>query len=88
MSIRPPLEQIKEHGPKVPSQAEKRARAGPATMAPEALVIHTLTSAEPPRPRPEATGDVEQVSLKEERPEYTVQLGQDITTLDLSLIHI
>jgi len=51
-------------------------------MVLEALVIHTLTLAEPQRPRLEATGDVEQVSLEEEWPECTVQLGQYITALD------
>ena len=51
-------------------------------MVPEALIIHTLTSVEPSRPRPEATGDVEQVSLEEEWHKRTVHLGQDIMTLD------
>ena len=58
VSIRRLLKQTKEHGPDEPSQAGKRIRAGPATMVPEALVIHTLTSAEPSQPRPEAAGDV------------------------------
>ena len=51
-------------------------------MVPEALDIHSLTSAEPPQPRPEAMGDVEKVSLEEEWPKRTVQLGQDITALN------
>ncbi|KAJ8420680.1 hypothetical protein Cgig2_024213 [Carnegiea gigantea] len=54
VSIRPLIEQTKQHGPEGSSQAENRARAGPATMVPEALVIHTFTSAKPSRPRPEA----------------------------------
>jgi len=61
VSIKPLIERTKEPGPNRSSQVEKRARAGPATMVPEALVIHTLISAEPSRPRPEVAGDVEQV---------------------------
>jgi len=51
-------------------------------MALEALVIHTLTSAEPSRPRLEAADDMEQVPLEEECPKRTVQLGRDMTTID------
>jgi len=74
--------ELREHGHDRPSQAEKCAMAGPATMVPEALVIHTLTSVEPSRPRLEASCDVEHVSLEEERPECTVQLGRDMASLD------
>ena len=42
MSIRSLVERTKEHKPDGLSQAEKRIRAGPATMVPEALVIHTF----------------------------------------------
>jgi len=90
VSIQPLVERTKEHRLNGPPQVGKRVRAGLATMVPEALVIHTLTSAEPLRPRPKATGDVEQVPLEEERSECTVQLGRDMTALDreslLSLI--
>jgi len=72
VSIRPLIERTKEHGPDGPSQVGKRTRAEPAAMVPKALVIHTLTSAEPSRPRPGATGDVEQVLLEEERLERTL----------------
>jgi len=58
VSIRPLVEQTREHGPDGSPQAEKRVRTGPATMVPAALVIHTLTSADP-QPRLEATGEVE-----------------------------
>ena len=61
---------------------EKWAKAGSAASAPEALVIHTLTSSELPRCRPEATDEMEHISLEEELPERTVQLGCGITTLD------
>jgi len=51
-------------------------------MVLEALVIHTLTSAEPLRPRPEAMGDVEQVLQEVERAEHTVQLGRVVAARD------
>jgi len=82
VSIRPLIERAKEHGPDGPPQAGKRPRTGPPPTVPEALVIHTLGSAEPLQPRPEATDDVEHVPLEEERPERTVQLGRDVTNLD------
>ncbi|KAJ8424354.1 hypothetical protein Cgig2_015738 [Carnegiea gigantea] len=82
VSIWPRLERTRKHRPDGLPQAEKRARTGPATVVSEALVIHTLTLSEPPRSRPKAMGEVEQVSLEEERPKRTVQLGQDITALD------
>jgi len=49
VSIKPLIERTRERGPTELS-AEKRAKAGPAAPAPEALVIHTFTSSEPPRP--------------------------------------
>jgi len=80
VSIKPLIERTRERGPIAPSRTETQAKAGPATVAPKALVIHTLTSSEPTRPRPEATDAMEHFSPKEERPERTVQLGHDITT--------
>ena len=62
-----------------PPEAEKRAKVGPATPAPEALVIHTLASSKPPRPRPEITDAIDHLSLEDERPERTMQLGRDIS---------
>ena len=47
-------------------------------MVLEVLVIHTLASAEPSWRQLEASGDVEQVPLEEERPERAVQLGRDM----------
>ncbi|KAJ8424438.1 hypothetical protein Cgig2_003896 [Carnegiea gigantea] len=82
VNIRPLIERTKEQGPDGSSQADKRIRARPATMVVEALVIHTFILAEPSRPRPEAAGDVEQVSLEEERLECIVQLGRGMTALD------
>ena len=82
MSIRPLRERTRERGPDELPQIENRARTGPAALAPEALVIHTLTSAKPLWPRPEDTNEIEHVSLEEERLEHTVQLGRDITTFD------
>ena len=82
VNIRLLVERTREHGLNGPPQAENRARSGPATTVLKALVIHTLTSAEPPRPRPEVMGEMEQVWLEEEQPERTVQLGQDIIALD------
>ena len=60
---------------------EKWAKARPVALAPEALVVHTITSSELLRPRLEATDEMEHVSLKEERLERTMQLGRGITTL-------
>ena len=72
MSIRPLVERVKEHGPADPSQTRKRPRAGPPPAVPEALVIHTLGSVEPSRPRLEAANDVEHVPLEDEPLERTV----------------
>jgi len=47
VSIPPLVERAKEHGLDGPSQLGKRPRIGPPPAAPEALVIHTLGSAEP-----------------------------------------
>ena len=82
VSIRPLVERVKEHGPDEPSRVGKRPKTEPPPAVPEALVIHTLGSAKPSQPGPEAADDVEHVSLEEERPERTVQLGQDVTDLD------
>ena len=82
MSIWPLVEQAKEHGPDGPSQAGKQPRTGPPPATPGALVIHTLGFAEPSRPLPEATDDVEHASLEDERPAHTVQLGQDVFDLN------
>ena len=49
-----------------------------AALVPKALVIHTLTSYEPPRPWLEVADAVEHLPLEEERPDRTVQLGRDI----------
>ena len=75
VSIRPLVERTKEQGLDRSSQAEKHTKTGPAAMALETLVIHTLTSEEPSRPGPEATGEVEEALLEEEWPAHTVQLG-------------
>ena len=65
---------------------EKWAKVGPTIPVPEKLVIHTLTSSEPPRPRPEAVDTMESQPL-EEGPERTVQLGYNIApTSRLSLV--
>jgi len=82
VSIKPLIERTRERGPTEPSLTEKRAKAGPAALALEALVIHTLTSSKPSRPRLEATDAMEHVLLEEERPELTVQLGRGITAAD------
>ncbi|KAJ8419758.1 hypothetical protein Cgig2_011796 [Carnegiea gigantea] len=78
VSIKPLIEWTRERGTTEPPKIEKRAKVGPAVLVPETLVIHTLTSSEPPRPRPEVADEVEYLSLEEERPERTVQLGHDI----------
>ena len=82
MSIKPLIEWTRERKPAKPPQTEKRAKAAPAAPVPKTLVIHTLTSSEPPQPRSEATDAVEHIPLEEERPERTVQLGHDITATD------
>ena len=66
VSIRPLVGRAREHGSDGLPQVEKRAKIRPATTVPEALVIHIFASAEPLWPRPEATGEVEQVPLEEE----------------------
>jgi len=72
VSICPIVERTTERGPDEPSQAGKKPRGGPPPIVPEALVIHTIASAEPERPHPEAADIVEQVPLAEGRPEHTV----------------
>jgi len=87
VSIRPLVERAKEHGHDRSSQTGKKARARPPPTVPEALVIHTLASTEPPRAQPEAANNVEQ--LEEQCPECTVQQGRDITAVDrLSLLSL
>ena len=76
------MERTRDRGTTEPPQIEKRAKAGPVIPIPETLIIHTLTSSEPPRPRPEALDAVEHFSLEEERLEHTVQLGHDIAAAD------
>jgi len=76
------VERAREHGPEGLPQADKWVETGSSIVALEALAIHILTSLEPPRPRPEATGEVGQVPLEEERPERTIQLGEDIIALN------
>jgi len=56
----------------------KRAKAGLPALPLEALVIHTLASSEPPRPRPEVADAVEYFPLEGERRDRMVQLGRDI----------
>ena len=73
-SIRPLIGRTNEQEPDGPVTVDKKPQTKlslPPTAA-EALVIHTLTLAEPERPRPEAADSVQQVSLKEERPNHTV----------------
>ncbi|KAJ8423632.1 hypothetical protein Cgig2_028491 [Carnegiea gigantea] len=70
-SIKPLIEWTRERGTTGPPQAEKRAKAGPAILVPEALVIHTLASSKPLRPRPEVADAVESLLLKEGRSERT-----------------
>jgi len=82
VSIRPLVERTKEQGPDGPSQAGNRPRGEPPPTVPEALVIHTIASTEPDRPRPEVADGVEQVYLEEGRPERTVQLGREMTAAD------
>jgi len=82
VSIKPLLERTRECEAPGLHPAEKRAKAGPPALVPEALVIHSLTSSEPPRPRPEAADAVEHLTLEEGRPDRTVQLGRDIAAND------
>ena len=46
VSIRPLVEQAREHRPEGPPPAKKLAKTGSATVVLEALVIHTLASTE------------------------------------------
>jgi len=69
-------------GPDRPSQVGKKPRGSPPPTVPEAMVIHTIASAEPERPHTEATDGVEQVPLEEGRPERTIQLGQEMTAVN------
>ena len=66
MSIQPLVERAKEHAPDGLSQAGKRLKIGPPPAVSEDLVIHTLGTAEPSRPRAEAADDVEHIPLEEE----------------------
>ena len=86
MSIHPLVERTTKRGPDGPSQAGKKPSGGPPPTILEALVIHTIASAEPERPHPEAVDSVEQVPSEEGRPERTVQLGQEITAADRHLL--
>ena len=81
-SIKPLIKRTRERGTIEPPQIEKWAKVGPAVPVLETLVIYTLTSSEPPRPRPEVAGAVEHISLEEGRLERTVQLGHDIAAVD------
>jgi len=50
VSIKPLIKRAREHGTTEPPQIEKHAKAWPVLPVSETLVIHTLTSSEPPRP--------------------------------------
>ena len=67
------MERLVKRGLAGPPPSDKK----PRTMAPptEALVIHTLASTEPERPRPEAMGGIKEIRLDAACLECTVQLG-------------
>jgi len=50
----------------------KKARTRPLPPVTGALVIHIVTSTEPKRPRPETVDGVEQIPLKDARPDHMV----------------
>jgi len=72
VSIRPLVQRIAERGSAGPLPPDKKPRTRPPLFAVEALVIHTMTSAELELPRPEAANGVEQVLLNIKRPDCTV----------------
>jgi len=67
VSIKPLLERSRESRTLGLHPTEKRAKAGPPALALQALVIHTLASSEPPRPRPEVADVVEHFPLEGEQ---------------------
>jgi len=78
VSIKPLLERTRERGTPGLHPTKKQVKVGPPVLVPEAMVIHTLASLEPPRPRSEVADAVEHLPLKEERSNRTVQLGRDL----------
>ncbi|KAJ8420451.1 hypothetical protein Cgig2_018428 [Carnegiea gigantea] len=63
VSIRPLVGRTIERQAAGTPPPNKTLRSRPTCPTGEALVIHTLTSAEPERPRPEATDGVEEIPL-------------------------
>jgi len=78
VSICPLLERTIERGGTGPPLSDKKPWSGPPPTMAEALVVHTMASAEPERLRPVATDGVEQVPTDKERPERTVRLGKAV----------
>jgi len=50
VSLKPLIERTRERGTMGPPQTEKPTKAGSTIPVPKTLVIHTLTSSDPPRP--------------------------------------
>jgi len=70
VSIWPLVNRMAEQGPPL---VGKKARTEPPPPAAEALVIHTVASVEPERPRPEDVDGIEQVPPEDARSDHKVQ---------------
>ena len=71
---------MNERGPGGLLTTGKKPRTAlpPPPLAAETLVIHTLASAKPNRPRPEAAENMDHVPLEEGRPDRKVQLDREM----------
>ncbi|KAJ8435864.1 LOW QUALITY PROTEIN: hypothetical protein Cgig2_028572 [Carnegiea gigantea] len=78
ISIQLLVEQMAGRWPVRPLLLDKKPQTGPPPPTAEALVIYTMTSAEPKRPCLEATDGVQQIPLEKGHPDCTVQFGREM----------